>query len=212
MMISEECALLLTDIQNDFLPTGSMPVPQGDEVVQVANKLSPLFEVVLATQDWHLAGHGSFASAHGKQPGEVIDLNGIQQDLWPDHCVQETSGAEFAEKLELDRVRKCFQKGIDPAIDSYGGFYDNGWRRETGLEAYLREHHITTIYVLGLATDYCVKYTVLDGIKLGFNMVCVVDGCRGINVHPEDEKLAIEEMRAAGAKIVTSSELLEANK
>ncbi len=211
-MISEDCALLLTDIQNDFLPMGLMQVPRGDEVIAVANKLSPHFEVVLATQDWHPPGHGSFASAHGKQPGEVIDLNGIQQDLWPDHCVQESSGAEFADALELDRLRKCFKKGIDPEIDSYGGFYDNGWRRATGLEEYLREHHITAVYVVGLATDYCVKYTVLDGLKLGFKMVCVVDGCRGINLHPEDEKLAIEEMRTAGAQIATSSEVLEANR
>lgn len=211
-MISEDCALLLTDIQNDFLPTGSLPVPNGDEVIPVVNRLSPLFEVVLAVQDWHPAGHGSFASTHGKQPGEVIDLDGIQQELWPDHCVQETLGAEFAEDLEMDRVRKCFQKGTDPAIDSYGGFYDNGWRRETSLEEYLRENQITTVYVVGLATDYCVKYTVLDGLKLGFKMVCITDGCRGINLHPEDEKLAIEEMRAAGAQIVTSSEILEATK
>ena len=211
MTIPEDCALLLTDIQNDFLPAGALPVPNGDQVIPVANALSPHFEVVLATQDWHPPGHGSFASTHGKQPGEVIDFHGMHQELWPDHCVQETAGAEFAEELELDRVRSVFRKGIDPNIDSYGGFYDNGWQRATGLEAYLHENQISTLYVMGLATDYCVKYTVLDGLKLGFNIVLVVDGCRGINVHPGDEERSVEEMRAAGAKIVTSTELIAAN-
>jgi nicotinamidase/pyrazinamidase len=210
MAMPENSALLIVDIQNDFLPGGALAVPDGDKVVSVVNAISAHFEVVLAAQDWHPPGHGSFASTHGKQPGEVIDLAGIQQELWPDHCVQGTKGAEFADDLELDRARKCFKKGVDPEIDSYGAFYDNGWRRATGLADYLRENNIERLYIVGLALDYCVKYSVLDGIKLGFDMYVVIDACRAINVHPEDDARAIEEMRAAGAHIVTSADILAA--
>jgi nicotinamidase/pyrazinamidase len=199
-------ALILVDIQNDFLPTGALPVPRGDEVVAVTNRLSPRFDLVVATQDWHPRDHGSFAANHpGRKPGDVIDLNGLPQILWPVHCVQGTPGAEFAPGLDTSRVARVFQKGIDPAIDSYSGFFDNGHRRSTGLADYLREKGVTDVYVLGLATDYCVKFTVLDALhRAGLKTWLVEDGSRGVNLRPGDVDAAVKEMRDAGAKVVRS--------
>ena len=202
-------ALVLVDIQNDFLPTGALPVPRGDEVVAVANRLSPRFELVVATQDWHPADHGSFAANHaGKQPGDVIDLHGLRQILWPVHCVQHTSGAEFAPGLDTSRVARVFQKGTDPTIDSYSGFFDNGHRRATGLGDYLREKGASEIFVMGLATDYCVNFTALDAVqRLRLRTTLIEDGSRGVNLRPGDVEAAIEGMRAAGVRVVRSSEL-----
>src|SRR5216117_2401111 len=180
-------ALLLVDIQNDFLPGGALAVPDGDKVIPVANKLQPAFPQVVATQDWHPANHGSFAANQpGKKPGDVIELNGLSQILWPVHCVQNTPGAAFVAELDLKPVAKVFQKGTDPGIDSYSGFFDNGHRKATGLEDFLKERGIEQIYVLGLATDYCVKFTALDARQLGFDVWLVEDGCRGVELKPGD--------------------------
>ena len=201
-------ALVLVDIQNDFIPGGALAVAEGHEVVPVANRVAKEFEIVIATQDWHPEDHGSFASQHqGKNPGETIELNGIPQVLWPDHCVQESRGAEFHPDLDTSLFTKVFRKGTDPAIDSYSGFFDNGHLRSTGMGEWLREEGVTDIWVMGLATDYCVKFTSLDGVKLEFNVRLIEDGCRGVNLEPQDSESAIEEMRGAGVEIVSSDAL-----
>ena len=144
-------ALLLVDIQNDFLPDGALPVPNGDAVVSVANRVQSAFDLIVATQDWHPANHGSFAENHAnRKPGDLAELGGIPQVLWPMHCVGNTGGAAFAPRLETKRITRIFPKGTDPEIDSYSGFFDNGRRKATGLGDYLRAHDATEVYVLGL--------------------------------------------------------------
>src|SRR5215470_191882 len=199
-------ALVLVDIQNDFLPGGALAVPRGDEVVPIANRLQPRFGLVVATQDWHPPGHGSFASTRpGRKPGEIAELAGLPQVLWPDHCVQGTTGAAFAPALSMDRVEAIVRKGTDPAIDSYSGFFDNGQRKSTGLGDYLKGRGATDLYVLGLATDYCVKLTALDAVRLGFRTFLVEDGTRGVELRRGDVARAVEEMRAAGVEILASA-------
>ncbi len=202
-------ALLIIDVQNDFCPGGALAVPEGDKVVPVINQLQEHFDLVVATQDWHPAGHKSFASSHGKQPGEVIDLNGLEQILWPDHCVQGTPGAKFTDTLKLGKVDRIFQKGTDPDIDSYSGFYDNGRRKATGLAAYLKEKKVKTVYVAGLATDYCVKYTCLDAVKEGFETVLVKDACRGVNLREGDTEAAVAAMKQAGVLVLPGADVAE---
>lgn len=199
-------ALILVDIQNDFMPTGSLPVAHGDEVVPVANRVQRWFELVVATQDWHPPDHGSFASNHdGRKPGEMSQLGGLPQVLWPDHCVQGSPGAEFHRDLDRTRVARVFQKGVDADIDSYSGFFDNGHRRSTGLGEYLRDQGVTDVYILGLATDYCVKYSALDALTFGFTTHVIEDGCRGVELKTGDVQAAFDEMRAAGVKVTNSA-------
>jgi len=202
-------ALLLIDLQNDFLPGGALPVPDGDAVIPLANRLQPRFDLVVATQDWHPRNHGSFAANHpGKRPGDLVELNGLPQVLWPVHCVQRTAGARFAPALRLTRVRRVFKKGVEPEIDSYSGFFDNGHRRATGLGDYLKRQQVTEVYLLGLATDYCVKFTALDALALGFRTCLIEDACRGVNLKPGDVAAAISEVKAAGVVVLTSAALL----
>lgn len=201
-------ALILVDLQNDFVPGGALPVPHGDAVVAVANRLQPLFDLVVATLDWHPSDHGSFAANHeGKQPGDRIELNGLEQILWPVHCVQNTPGAELLAALNTTRIAKSFRKGTDPAIDSYSGFFDNGHRKATGLGDYLRGRNVTRVYILGLATDYCVRFTALDARQLGFETSLIEDGCRGVDLHPGDVEAALREMQNAGVRITNSEDL-----
>lgn len=201
-------ALILVDIQNDFLPGGALAVPEGDAVVPVANRLQGFFDRVIATRDWHPAGHGSFASSHADhEVGQFVDLGGQAQILWPDHCVEETVGADFAPGLETSGVEKVFYKGVDPKVDSYSAFFDNAHLRATGLGDYLRETGVEEVYVLGLATDYCVKFTALDALHLGFEVYVVEDGCRAVNLQPGDGARALSEMQGAGARVVNSAEL-----
>jgi nicotinamidase/pyrazinamidase len=201
-------ALVIVDLQNDFLPGGALPVPHGDEVIPLANELQDRFELVVATQDWHPADHGSFAENHpGKKPGDRIMLDGIEQILWPVHCVENTRGAEFVSSFDRSRVARVFQKGIDPRIDSYSTFFDNAHRRTTGLGDFLKEQAVTDIYLLGLALDYCVKFSALDARGLGLNTHVIVDACRGIALEPGDLEKAIEEMERAGATILPSRAL-----
>jgi nicotinamidase/pyrazinamidase len=198
-------ALLVVDIQNDFLPNGRLPVPRGDEVVPVANAVMTRFELVVATQDWHPPDHGSFASQHaGKQPGDVIKLNGLEQVLWPDHCIQETPGANFVPGLDTDRFTRVFRKGADSVVDSYSGFFDNGRRHDTGLAEYLREQGVDTVYVLGLALEVCVRATALDACGEGFRTYVIEDGCRAVDLEPGDGARALEELRQAGVTVTTS--------
>lgn len=201
-------ALILVDIQNDFLPGGALAVPEGDRVIPVANRMVPRFDLVVATQDCHPAGHGSFAANHaGRRPGEVIQLGGLPQVLWPVHCVQNTPGAAFAPDLDVSRVARVFPKGTDPEIDSYCGFFDNGHRKATGLGDYLRDHGVTEVAVLGLATDYCVKATAIDARNLGFETTLILDGCRGVELAPGDCARAVEEINRTGVRVALSTAL-----
>ncbi|SIQ16387.1 nicotinamidase/pyrazinamidase [Alkalispirochaeta americana] len=196
-------ALLVVDVQNDFLPGGALAVPRGDRVIPVINRIMPHFSLVIATQDWHPADHGSFASNHsGRSPGEVIQLEGLQQILWPDHCVQNTPGASFASGLDVAGFHGVVRKGSDPRVDSYSGFFDNGGTRATGLERILRDRAVTRVIVCGLAQDYCVKFTALDALRLGFETVVVEDGTLPVEVSPGDGDRALQEVLDAGGTLV----------
>ena len=203
-------ALVLVDIQNDFLPGGALAVPDGDAVVPLANRIEDSFSLVVATQDWHPPNHLSFAANHpGKKVFEQIDLNGLPQTLWPVHCVQGTSGAELAPGLQHERIIKIFPKGTDPGIDSYSGFFDNGHRKSTGLGEWLHAKGVTEVFVCGLATDYCVKYTALDAAQAGFKTHFIEDASRGVNLQPNDVQNAIAAMNRAGIDTVQSSDILK---
>lgn len=202
-------ALIVVDIQNDFLPGGALAVPGGDEIIPAVNRLMEKFDLVVATQDWHPAGHGSFASAHpGKDPGDVIMLNGLEQILWPDHCVQGTYGAEFSPELNVQLIEKTIRKGTDPGIDSYSGFFDNGRKKDTGMDEYLRGRGVDTVYIAGLATDYCVKFTALDAAALGYRTQVIPEATRAVNLRPGDYDRALEEMKAAGVRLVPVGKFL----
>ena len=194
--------LLLIDIQNDFLPGGALAVAEGDLIVPVINDLLPEYELVIATQDWHPADHASFAANHlGRSMYETIDLDGLPQTLWPVHCVQNTGGALFAPGLNTRPIARVFPKGMNARIDSYSGLYDNGHRATTGMGDWLRSQGVTAMDVAGLATDYCVKFTVLDALAEGFQVRVITSACRGVNLTPGDVDRALDEMRAAGAVI-----------
>ena len=199
-------ALIVVDVQNDFLPGGTLSVKEGNQIIPVLNDLlKKKFDLIIATKDWHPKDHCSFAAVHGKAPGEIIEWSGIEQILWPTHCVQGTHGAEFAPGWDISKVQKVFYKGIDKNIDSYSAFFDNGHIRSTGLGEYLKLQGITDIYFAGLTTDYCVKYSAHDAIKLGFNVHVIQDACGAVNRNKEDESRALAEMQAAGAHLTTSS-------
>ena len=205
-------ALILVDLQNDFTPAtadkpdGALAVPQGNDVIPVVNRLTDHFPLVVATQDWHPPGHRSFASQHpGHDVGEVIQWKGLEQILWPDHCVQQTPGAEFHARLDLSKIHHVIRKGTDPDIDSYSGFFDNGHRQATGLDDLLRQRDVHKAYIAGLASDYCVKWTVLDACELGYRTRVIADACRGVDLNPGDVDRAWQQMRDAGAEIVQSA-------
>ncbi|HER10034.1 MAG TPA: bifunctional nicotinamidase/pyrazinamidase [Bacteroides sp.] len=198
-------ALLLIDIQKDFLPGGSLEVPEGDKIIPVVNEIQEYFDIVVATQDWHPEDHGSFASNHpGKKPGDKVALDGVEQILWPDHCIQQSEGAEFADDLNMERVQNIIKKGTDPDIDSYSGFFDNKHRRATGLHEYLREKDVDTVTIVGLAADVCVRYTALDAMELGYKVFLVRNATRAVD---GDEALenTLRELRKEGAGVVDSS-------
>jgi len=175
-------ALIIVDIQNDFTSGGRLAVPGGETIIPAVNQLQDRFDLVVATQDWHPHGHKSFASNHpGKLPFQKIMLQGLEQVLWPDHCVQGTDGAAFHRALDINKIAAIFRKGMDPAIDSYSGFYDNGHKRSTGLAGYLREHKVDSVYVCGLAGDYCVFYTAMDALKNNFKTFLIEDATRSIS-------------------------------
>lgn len=192
-------ALLLIDIQNDFLPGGSLAVPAGEEILPLVNALQPQFELVVATQDWHPARHQSFASQHaGRQPFEQIDLHGLPQTLWPDHCVQTTPGAEFSPALDQHRIEAIFRKGTNPEIDSYSGFFDNGHRKSTGLADYLRGRGVNEIHLCGLAADFCVNFSALDALQEGFTVVFREEATRAISAAGYEQ--ARQELQRRGAQ------------
>lgn len=196
-------ALLLIDIQNDFMPGGSLAVTDGDAVIPVVNDLMPGYDLVVATQDWHPEDHGSFAANHaGKNVFEQTLLGDLPQTLWPVHCVQNTGGALFAPGLDTKRIHRVFTKGMNPQIDSYSGLYDNGHKASTGLGEWLKSQGVTELHVAGVATDYCVKFTVLDALAEGFKVHLLTHACRGVNLQPGDVDQAVQEMQAKGAVIV----------
>lgn len=201
-------ALILVDVQNDFMPFGALPVAAGDAVVGVANALMPRFGLVVATQDWHPPDHGSFAANHpGRSPGDVVSLGDVEQVLWPVHCVQGSPGASFHSGLDVAGIDHVVRKGTDPGIDSYSGFFDNGHRNDTGLGPFLREQGVDAVTLLGLATDYCVLFTGLDGLELGFDVTVVEDGVRSVDLAEGDGARALDRLRTRGATLARSVDL-----
>lgn len=201
--------LLLVDIQNDFLPDGALGVAEGDAVVPIANRLMPAFDHVVASQDWHPADHLSFAANHGGgEPFQTTELDGLEQILWPTHCVQDTPGASFASALDVGGIDHVVRKGLEPRIDSYSAFNDNGHRRATGLVHHLHAIGADQLFVMGLAADVCVHFTVLDALASGFATTLIADGTRGVDMNPGDTAAAIEAMQDQGARVCDSASLL----
>ncbi|WP_237931793.1 bifunctional nicotinamidase/pyrazinamidase [Buttiauxella sp. S19-1] len=200
-------ALVIVDLQNDFCAGGALAVPEGDSTIDVANALiahcKARGDAVLATQDWHPADHGSFARVQKAEPYTQGKLDGLKQTWWPDHCVQNSEGAELHPLLNAQEIDAIFQKGENRLVDSYSGFFDNGHRQKTQLDDWLFRHEIKQLIVVGLATDYCVKFTVLDALSLGYEVTVITDGCRGVNLHPQDSLRAFQDMSAAGATLMT---------
>ena len=201
-------ALLIIDVQNDFCPGGALEVPKADTIIPTINSLSETFDIVLQTQDWHPAGHSSFASSYeGKEPFETTEMPYGTQVLWPDHCVQGSEGAAFHPDLETDSSHLIIRKGFRKAIDSYSAFFENDDKTTTGLTGYLHERNVDTLYAVGLATDFCVKWSVLDGLKEGFDLFVIEDAVKGIDID-DSVKQAWEEMMEAGARKISSQDLL----
>lgn len=197
-------ALVIVDVQNDFLPGGSLAVPSGDKIIPVINELQKNFDLVIATQDWHPEDHMSFASCHtGKKPFDSIILNGLEQTLWPDHCIRGSAGAEFPAQLNTGKIAAVFRKGMDPWTDSYSGFFDNGHRISTGLAGYLREKGIDDIYFCGLAADICVYYTLKDAVEEGFSATLIEDASSPLDKRAYE--YIREELKNKGVKITDSS-------
>jgi nicotinamidase/pyrazinamidase len=206
-MPTDRDLLLVIDVQNDFCPGGALAVAGGDQVVPVINALSRRFAQIALTQDWHPADHLSFAAQHpGRQPFETIALPYGEQTLWPAHCVQDTPGAAFHAGLALPQAELVLRKGFRRAIDSYSAFRENDRKTATGLAGYLRERGIERIYLAGLATDYCVAYSALDAIDLGFAAIVIEDACRAIDLGGSLAQ-AIERLRAAGVGFARAAEI-----
>jgi nicotinamidase/pyrazinamidase len=200
--------LILVDIQNDFLPGGPLAVPEGDLIIPVVNKLQDYFQLVIATQDWHPVHHESFASVHpGKKIFDNIDLYGLQQTLWPDHCIQGTSGAGFPAVLNLNKAEAIFRKGTDPKVDSYSGFYDNGHRKSTGLAGYLRDKNIKEVYLAGLAGDICVFATAMDSLEEKFSTYIIEDAVRSLDKLHFEERM--KHFTSKGGRVIRSDSLMK---
>ena len=205
--LTENDLLLVVDVQNDFCKSGALAVPEGEEVVPVVNKLVRIFPHVIFTQDWHPDGHLSFASSHpGKQPFETVTVPYGEQLLWPDHCVQGTKGAEFHPGLNVLNCELVLRKGYDPLIDSYSAFFENDRKTATGLKGYLRERGIYRLFLVGLATDYCVSYSAQDAAKSGFEVFVIEDGCRAIDMDGSLED-AWRKMEAVSIRRIRSEDI-----
>lgn len=208
-MVENQSALLILDVQNDFCPGGALAVTGGDQVVPVINRIQPVFDTVIGTRDWHPPNHVSFAATHpGASIYEVISIDGLAQVLWPVHCVSGTRGADFHPDLDTQRFRLILHKGMSPRLDSYSAFMENDKKTATGLDGYLRRLDIKNLFLCGLATDYCVFYSALDAVSSGFNVVLVVDACRGVDIPEGNVASALERMKASGVTLISSSELL----
>lgn len=201
---TDQDVLMVVDVQNDFCPGGALAVPDGDRIVPLVNRLMDVFPHVLLTQDWHTPGHSSFASAHpGKEPFQSVQASYGQQVLWPDHCVQGTAGAAFHPELDVTRAELIVRKGFHREIDSYSAFYENDHTTSTGLAGYLRERGFRRVYLCGLATDFCVKWSAVDARREGFEVSVIEDACRAIDLEGSLEA-AKTEIREAEVSIITS--------
>ena len=200
-MMDTTAALIIVDVQNDFCPGGALAVEQGDQIVDEINALQAEYATVVATQDWHPAGHSSFASSHGADPFSMTTMPYGEQVLWPDHCVIGSEGAAFHERLVLDRVNAIVRKGSNPAIDSYSAFFENDKTTATGLHGFLQERGIQRLTMVGLATDFCVAYSALDAANLGYSVTVRTSACRAIDMNGETLAAATAEMRKAGISV-----------
>lgn len=196
-------ALVIIDVQNDFIPGGSLAVPEGDEVVEVINSIQDKFDLVVATQDWHPENHISFAANHkAKDVFDIIDVEGVAQTLWPVHCVQNTKGAAFHSDLETSKIEAIFRKGTNPNIDSYSGFYDNAHLKSTGLNGYLKAKGVDEVYFVGLAAEFCVFFSAKDAVDEGFTCYYIEDATKALS--EEGFTQAKAQLRAMGVQIITS--------
>lgn len=201
-------ALLIVDVQNDFLPGGNLPVPGGDQIIPIINNLQKKFHLIVASRDWHPANHGSFASNHkGQKPGDITELNGLEQILWPDHCIQGSPGAELSPLLNQNFIQRIVFKGSNPGVDSYSAFFDNGHKIETELHNYLQKKGVKRLFVTGLAADVCVWFTVKDALQLGYKTFLVTDATKGVNMNPDDMQKALEDMKQKGAILISSEQV-----
>jgi len=207
-LVDSKSALLVIDVQNDFCPGGQLAVEGGDEVVPLINRIMGLFGLVAATQDWHPAGHLSFAVNHsGKKVFDAVEVCGIDQVLWPEHCIAGTRGAEFHSDLNSAAFNLILRKGRQKELDSYSAFLENDHKTSTGLEFYLKGLEVSRLFLCGIATDVCVYYSAIDGIALGFEVFVIEDGCRGIDTPPGTLKKRIDKMITEGVKVINSKEL-----
>lgn len=195
-------ALILVDIQNDFCKGGALEVPFANEILPFVNKIIKEndYDLIVTTQDYHPKDHGSFASNNNKEIGSMGELSGIPQVMWPEHCIEGTEGVEFHKDLDLSKLDKNFKKGQNPEVDSYSGFFDNDKSSSTGLSEYLKSKGVEEIDIVGLALDYCVKFTALDGVNEGFKTNVLLKGTRAVNINPEDGEKSIKELIEAGVK------------
>jgi len=205
-------AIIMVDLQNDFCKGGSLAVPDADAIIPLANQLQYYFDYVIVSKDWHPQDHVSFAANHpGHKVGEIVQVQDIEQILWPVHCVQHTQGAELHPQLNLQRIDHIVHKGTQKTIDSYSAFFDNEHLRSTELANYLKEKNVHDIYIMGLATDYCVKYSCLDAVKLGFNTHIIVDACRGVELHKGDVDKALQTAEEGGVTIVSTADVMRSS-
>jgi nicotinamidase/pyrazinamidase len=208
MQITSQDALIVIDVQNDFCPGGALAVAEGDAVIEMIHRIAPRFEHIVLTQDWHPAGHSSFATSYpGKKPFEQVGLSYGMQTLWPDHCIQGSRGAEFHPALRLPQAELILRKGFRPEVDSYSAFFENDHVTPTGLAGYLRERNLTRVFLAGLAYDYCVGYSALDARRLGLPAVVIHDACRAIDLNGSVAKIEVE-FAQAGVTLIESGELL----
>lgn len=203
-----DSALVIVDVQNDFCPGGALAVKDGDGVIEIINSIMGCFNRIVATQDYHPSGHISFASSHrGRSPGDVINVGGVEQMLWPEHCVEGSAGADFHSNLKISMVDIIVRKGRNPEVDSYSAFFENDRKTRTGLDGYLKDVGIKNVYFAGLATDYCVFFSAMDCRRLGFKTYLVVDGCRGVDLPKGNVQRVIREMKESGITIIESSSI-----
>ena len=203
----EDTALVLIDIQNDFCPGGALAVDKGDEIVEISNKIQEQFKIKIITQDWHPSTHKSFASNHeGKEPLSTVEMFYGQQVLWPKHCIQGTEGSKFHSKLITDSADLIIRKGFRPEIDSYSAFFENDQKTPTGLDGYLKSRGVNKIYLCGLALDFCVYFSAIDGAELGYNVNVIQDACRAIDLDGSLEK-SLNDMKSKGVKLLSTSDL-----
>lgn len=201
-------ALLIVDVQNDFCPEGNLAVKEGDGIIPVINGIMSRFDIIIASKDWHPDNHICFISQHNdKRIGETVICDGIPQIIWPEHCIQDTAGSEFHPDLNTCRILKIIHKGMNINVDSYSAFRDNHHEHPTGLNKYLQKKEIKKLFIVGLATDYCVKYTALDELDLGYDVYVIKDATRGVNIKPDDSERALSELSLKGITLIKSVDI-----